>query len=192
MSTSEWIVVAVAALVLVVIVVLLLSAWSRARSRARLRDRFGPEYDRTVQEVGSTSKAADELQQREQRHDALGIHPLESRQRAKYQTEWSSVQARFVDDPRGALGSADSLVTSVMADRGYPTGDFDQRAADLSVEHGDVLDHYRAAHVIDLREGKASTEQMREAMVHYRSMFDELLGESVPGSGSDGKSEASR
>ena len=189
MSATEWIVVAV----IVVIVVVLLAAWSRARSRARLRDRFGPEYDRTLEQTGSRSKAERELEHREERHDALGIHPLEPRQRAKYQMEWNQVQARFVDDPRGALAGADSLVTSVMADRGYPAGGFEQRAADLSVEHADVLDHYRAAHVVDLREGEVSTEKMREAMVHYRAMFDRLLADPASdGAQQDSTREARR
>lgn len=189
MSATEWIVIAV---VVVIVVALLLAAWSRARARARLRDRFGPEYDRTLQETGSRSKAERELQQREERHEALGIHPLESRQRARYQMEWNQVQARFVDDPKGALDSADSLVTSVMADRGYPVGGFEQRAADLSVEHADVLEHYRAAHVVDLRGGDVSTEKMREAMVHYRAMFARLLGDPPAGSDQDSTKEASR
>jgi hypothetical protein len=175
-SATGWVVLAVV-VVVVVVVALALWGWSQSRRREVLRGRFGPEYDRTVEEQGSRTDAERELERRTERHDALQIRPLSPERRDHYADGWQQVQAHFVDDPRGAMTEADDLVRNVMQERGYPTGSFEQQAADLSVEHADVLDHYRAAHtVIDLREtGQPTTEQMREAMVHYRALFTELL-----------------
>ncbi|HET7899878.1 MAG TPA: hypothetical protein VFL59_01740 [Candidatus Nanopelagicales bacterium] len=171
MSATEWLVL----VVIVLIVILgLLWFWTRSRDRQALRERFGPEYDRAVESAGSQSQAERELRQREERHDALQIHPLTSEQRERYSRTWDGVQAQFVDDPVGALAGAQTLVQQVMADRGYPTGDPRQQAADLSVEHADVLHHYRDARAVQI--GPATTtEQLREAMVHYRALFASLL-----------------
>lgn len=176
MSATGWVVVVIVAIVVVAVA---LWAWGRNRRREELRSQFGPEYDRAVEEQGSRTSAERDLAARAERHDALQIKPLAPESRARYAQGWEQVQSHFVDDPRTAMTEADDLVTRVMQERGYPTGSFQQQAADLSVEHADVLDHYRAAHdVIDLRDSAnaaPSTEQMREAMVHYRAMFVELL-----------------
>ena len=180
MTATGWVVLVVVVLVVLAVV---LWAWSRSRRREALRSRFGPEYDRTVAEQGSRTDAEHELERRAERHDALQIRPLSPERRDSYADGWQQVQAHFVDDPRGAMTQADDLVREVMQERGYPTGNFEQQAADLSVEHADVLEHYRAAHtVIDLREtGQPTTEQMREAMVHYRALVTELLDTGTAG-----------
>ena len=181
MSATGWVVLVV--VLVLVIVVIALWAWSRSRRRDALRSTFGSEYDRTVEERGSRAEAERDLARRAERHDALQIRPLSPERRDRYADGWQQVQAHFVDDPRGAMTEADDLVQRVMQERGYPTGSFEQQAADLSVEHADVLDHYRQAHaVIDLRDqGKPTTEQMREAMVHYRALFTELLDTGTAG-----------
>src|SRR5207249_880388 len=145
----------------------------------RMQSRFGPEYDRAVSETGSQRKATSELSQREKRRRERNIVPLSSAARERYSVQWQSVQARFVDQPSEAVGEADGLVMAVMQERGYPMESFDQRSADISVDHPRVVDNYRAAHGISLanQQGQASTEDLRQAMVHYRSLFDELLGE---------------
>jgi hypothetical protein len=168
----------VIAIVVVVGVILVAFLASRARRRGALRDRFGPEYDRAVAETGSAGKAESLLGERVKRREALEIRDLEPRARERYSETWRSVQAHFVDDPHGAVREADDLVMSVMRDRGYPTSDFDQQAGDLSVDHAGVIDNYRKAHEISLagERGEASTDELRQAMVHYRALFDELLG----------------
>jgi hypothetical protein len=174
MSSTQIIVLVV---VLVVVVVLAVLAWMAAR-RAQLRRRFGPEYDRLVQEQGSRTAAERELRERERRHAELSIRPLPDEARARYTAAWEQVQAKFIDTPAEAVGEADALVNQVMADRGYPTGEFDAQAAQLSVEHGHTLGHYRDAHDVYLRNerGEATTEQLRQALVHYRALFADLLG----------------
>ncbi|MFF7178316.1 hypothetical protein [Streptomyces sp. NPDC008121] len=162
-----------------VVIVLIAVAVTADRRRRRLRDRFGPEYDRTVEEAGGRRAAEQELAEREKRHDALELRPLESSERDRYAREWNGVQEEFVDRPKEAVHDADRLVTALMRARGYPTDDFDQQLRDLSVEHGRTLEHYRAAHEVDtLGEGRqATTEELRGAMVHYRALFDELLAD---------------
>ncbi len=174
MSSTQIIVLVV---VIVVVIALVAVGWTMAR-RAQLRRRFGPEYDRLVAEQGSRSAAERELRDRERRHAELDIRPLSDEARAQYTTAWEQVQARFIDTPAEAVGEAESLVTRVMADRGYPTGEFDEQAARLSVEHGHTLGHYRDAHELYLRNerGEATTEQLRQALVHYRALFADLLG----------------
>ncbi|MFD9466881.1 hypothetical protein [Streptomyces sp. NPDC060027] len=165
------------AIIIAVVVVLLAVAAFLAIRRRHLRQRFGPEYDRTVQEAGSPKAGERELRAREKRHDSLDIKPLQSSARDRYTREWTSVQDEFVDRPEEAVHDADRLVTSLMQERGYPTEDFDQQLKDLSVQHGRTLEHYRAAHEIDALSIRhtATTEQLRGAMVHYRTLFDELI-----------------
>jgi hypothetical protein len=166
--------------VLVVAVVAVI-AWSQARRRRQqsesLRQRFGPEYDRAVNELGSRGKAEAELEARTKRVARLQIVPLSVGEASRFKQSWTALQARFVDDPKAAVVEADRLVYEVMAKRGYPMGDFDARAADISVDHPTVVANYRAARAIALADerGQADTELLRRAVVHYRALFDELL-----------------
>jgi hypothetical protein len=185
----------VAIIVAVAVVVLVIGALTMARRR-KLQRRFGPEYDRVAGEMHSRRKADVELAERERRVRSLDIRPLDETARVKYAGEWTAIQERFVDKPEEAVAQAGMLVTSVMKDRGYPTSDHDQVLADLSVEHGSTLDHYREAHQVSLQAegGTASTEDLLLAMLHYRTLFGDLLGQpaeagvapagSPPGSGS--------
>ena len=170
---DTWVWIAIAA---VVVVVVLLAIWTAARKRRRsqLREGFGPEYDRTVEDMGSRRKAESELSDREKRREELDIKPLAPGSRDRFADRWRTIQERFVDDPRAALREAHILVVEVMRERGYPTNDFEQRAADVSVDHPDVVQNYRAANEITER-GDADTEQQRQGLVHYRALFDELL-----------------
>lgn len=167
----------VAIIVAVVVVVLVIGALTMARRR-KLKQRFGPEYDRVAGEMRSRRKADAELAERERRVRSLDIHPLDETVRVKYAGEWTAIQERFVDQPQEAVAQAGILVTSVMKDRGYPTEGHDQILADLSVEHANTLDHYRRAHEVSLRAegGTVSTEDLRQAMLHYRALFGDLLG----------------
>jgi hypothetical protein len=164
--------VVVAILAIIVIAVLL----SKQR-KAALRRRFGGEYERAVRERGSEREAQAVLQEREKRVQKFHIRSLDPSERQQYAQRWRGVQSRFVDDPKGAVIDADDTVASLMGARGYPMGDFEQRAADLSVDHAPVVDNYRAAHQIALRhrQGQATTEELRQAMIHYRSLFEDLL-----------------
>jgi hypothetical protein len=180
------------ALVIAIVVVVLLLALlaffaGRQRRSRRLQDRFGPEYDRTVEQAGDRRAAEAELQERAERRQQLEIVALEPEARTRYIEAWRNTQAQFVDEPAEATREADRLITSVMRDRGYPVDDFEQRAADISVDHPQVVDDYRAAHAIAARNDRseASTEDLRQALVHYRSLFEDLLedrpgGERVP------------
>jgi Tfp pilus assembly protein PilX len=169
----------VAIIVVVLVVVAALAVLAAVNRRRRLRERFGPEYDRAVTEHDSKRQAEAELAERERRVSKLNIRPLNPAARAKYSSEWTAVQEQFVDAPQAAVAGAHTLIVAVMKDRGYPTEDHDQAVADLSVEHASTLDRYRAAHTISERAaaGSASTEDLRQAMVDYRSLFAELLGE---------------
>lgn len=166
---------------LIVIAALLIgaAAWSyMARQRhAQLRERFGPEYDRTVSAVGAPDKAEALLSERVARVERFKLRPLAREQADAFGSEWRRVQGRFVDDPGGAVDEADRLVTQVMTARGYPLEDFDRRAEDISVDHPHVVENYRAARVLQLRRarGEAGTEELRQAVVNYRSLFDDLL-----------------
>jgi Tfp pilus assembly protein PilX len=164
--------------VILIVVAVAAIAMGMARRR-RLKERFGPEYDRMVAEQQSQRRAEAELASRERRVRSLDIRELSPEARTSYMAQWSGIQERFVDQPTAAVGQAQELVTSVMQDRGYPTEEFDQIAADLSVEHAQTLDHYRAAHTISqsAANGSASTEDLRQAMIHYRAMFGDLLGD---------------
>jgi hypothetical protein len=171
----------------VIVVGLIVVALTMVTRRRSLRQRFGPEYDRVVAEQDSRSAAERELRDRERRHAELELRPLSEDSRARYARDWESIQARFVDTPNEAVGAADELVTRLIAERGYPTGDFDEKLAHLSVEHARTLGHYRDAHEINSRNerGEASTEQLRQALVHYRALFADLLGESPNGRHTD-------
>jgi hypothetical protein len=166
-----------------VVVVGALSFWlARRRRSERLRERFGPEYDRVVKKEGEVRRAEGVLEMRAQRREKFVIRPLSPVLRAEFASRWTSVQTQFVDDPKGSMASADQLVIELMQSRGYPMADFEQRVADISVDHPIVVENYRAAHDIALRHSRdqASTEDLRKAMVHYRSLFDELLQDSLP------------
>jgi hypothetical protein len=149
----------------------------RARRTKTLQRTFGPEYDRVTEGAESKRQAESELMERKERHDELDIRPLAPAARDRYLTRWEEVQARFVDDPEGAVGSADSLIQQVMRERGYPVDDFEQRSADLSVDHPDVVEHYREGHRIAGSKSmdESRTEELRQAMTHYRALFAELL-----------------
>jgi hypothetical protein len=168
--------------VLLVVVAVALYMRKRKKTTAELRDRFGPEYERAVLQHGSERKAEAKLADRETRVEMLKIRDLDSAERERYVAQWQAVQSRFVDYPKGAVTEADELVCSLMRTRGYPVTDFDQRAADISVDHPRVVENYRSAHDIALRlgRGEASTEELRTAMIHYRSLFDELVQAQVP------------
>jgi FtsZ-interacting cell division protein ZipA len=173
MSATQIVITVIAILALVLVAVV---AWMAMRRRS-LQQRFGPEYDRAVTEQESRSAAERELRDRERRHAELELKPLSEESRGRYSQSWEEIQARFVDQPNEAVGAADELVTKLIAERGYPTGDYDQQVAHLSVEHARTLEHYRDAHDINLRNerGEASTEQLRQALVHYRALFSDLL-----------------
>jgi uncharacterized protein YneF (UPF0154 family) len=168
--------------VIVVVILLVLGAilgfvFFRKQRTKKLREQFGPEYERTVREVGGQDEAEAELEQRQKRIEQLEIHSLSTEEREQFSRRWKAAQARFVDDPARAINEADQLVMEVMEARGYPMGDFEQRAADISVDHPHVVRDYRAARKIALanERSEANTEDLRQAMVHYRSLFEELL-----------------
>ncbi len=170
----------VAIIVVIVIILVVAAASAMAARRRRLKERFGPEYDRLVADQQSQRRAEAELASRERRVRSLDIRPLTAAARTEYAAQWTSIQERFVDHPASAVSQAQQLVTAVLRDRGYPTEGYDQMLADLSVEHARTLEHYRAAHGISesVAGRSASTEDMRQAMIHYREMFDDLLSES--------------
>ena len=180
MPTWGWIVIAAAVVLLIVAIVMA----TRSKKRTKqLQSQFGPEYDRTVESADNRRKAESDLAARQERRQQLDIRPLSSAARERYFTQWQTVQAQFVDNPSGAVGSADTLIQSVMADRGYPVDDFDNRAADVSVDHPDVgisvlgtIREYAGHRLADQSaNGNGSTEELRQAMRHYRALFDELV-----------------
>ena len=176
MSPTLIVILVVAVLVIIGIAVMVM----RSRERERLQEHFGSEYEHQVEAAGgSKAKAEAELLRREKRVDKLDIRDLSPAERDGFADEWQKVQARFVDDPERSIALADALVAEVMKARGYPVQDFEQRAADLSVEHPVIVQHYHKAHAIALRhrEGKATTEDMRQAMLHYRALFEEVVSE---------------
>jgi hypothetical protein len=174
MPVYGWVLIAVGVAAVCGLVVWQALAQQRTR---RLRGRFGPEYERTVDSSESKRQAEEELASRETRREQLEIRPISGAARARYLEDWQAVQAQFVDDPAGAVTRADSLIQAVMADRGYPVDDFEQRAADISVDHPDVVENYREGHRLYQRSsaGNGSTEELRQAMRHYRGLFDELV-----------------
>lgn len=168
-------------IVLAVLAVLAIGGWLffQRRRSDHLRSRFGPEYEHEVEEKGSRRKAEAELASREKRVEKLDIRPLEPAARQGFIERWTEVQAKFVDEPPRAVAYADDLLAEVMRARGYPVRDFEQRAGDISVDHPKVVDHYRSGHDIAQRHerGDAGTEDLRQAMIHYRALFDELVQE---------------
>jgi hypothetical protein len=173
-TDPRWIALA-AGVVVIIAVVFWLYVRKRRGTTADLRQKFGPEYDRAVLAHGSKAEA--KLVDREKRVEMLNIRDLDALEHERYSKQWQAVQSRFVDSPKGAIVEADDLVSSVMKVRGYPVADFDQRAADISVDHPRVVENYRSAHQIAIRAGKegATTEELRTAMIHYRSLFEELV-----------------
>lgn len=175
MSELVWVVIAILVIAAIAIVGLMLS---RRQRSTRLKEHFGPEYERTVGEVGKPRKAEAELVAREKKRKKLDIVELSPEAREQHAATWQQVQAEFVDAPSEAVGKAERLVTRVMRERGYPIDDFDQRAADISVDHPDIVENYRNAHSIyqAQQDGHIETEAARQAFVHYRALFDRLLG----------------
>jgi hypothetical protein len=169
------------ALVAVAAVVVVGLVWLSLRQRrtmtAALRKRFGSEYEQAVRDHGSARRAEAQLAGRAKRVKGLNIRDLDPAQRDRFSFQWQALQSRFVDEPKGAVAEADTLVSSVMQARGYPVADFSQRAADISVHHPQLVANYRSAHEIAVRlgQGDASTEELRTAMIHFRTLFEELM-----------------
>jgi hypothetical protein len=174
------------AIVIIVAVVVVLAVafliWRRRNRTQQLHDRFGSEYGRAVEQTGSRSKAETALLERQARVAALPLRELTTEERARFGEAWTRFQAEFVDDPQASVVHVDVLVADVMKARGYPVADFDQRAADISVDHPVVVENYRAAHGIAVRHslGEATTEDLRQAMIHYRTLFEDLTRETAP------------
>lgn len=194
MSPTEIALVAII-VVLVIVVVAVVSMWWRHRS---LRTRFGPEYDRVAAEHDSRLATDRHLRERERKHNKLNLRPLDAESQQRYSAAWQQVQAQFVETPESAIESAQELLVSVAAARGYPTEDHDEQMEQLSVEHSETLSHYREATNIHRRhqQGLASTEDLRQALVHYRALFADLLGatpvEQSDGQPTDGKRSRQR
>jgi hypothetical protein len=176
MSTAAIVAIVVIALVVAAIAVVLTI---KTRRSQRLRTRFGPEYSRALEETGSKAQAEAKLEKLERRVDHFDLKPLTPVVRANFVAAWQKIQARFVDDPKIAVTEADKLIQEIMAARGYPVTDFEQRAADISANHPLIVEHYRAGHDIarEHSKGRATTEDLRQAMIHYRTLFAELAGE---------------
>ncbi len=181
MSSAQLLLLIAVVVVVLVVLGLVVSAVRKRRRRTELRKTFGPEYDRTVESTGKRRAAEQELAERKQRHDALTIRPLSAASRQRYLAAWDGVQTRFIDQPVLALSEADHLVTQVMADRGYPTDGVRTQEDMLSVEHSTVLDNFRAGHAIEQanRSDSADTEQVRQGMLHFRAVFEDLLDDSA-------------
>jgi len=164
-------------LVLVIIGVILGLVFARRRRSEQLHDKFGPEYDHTVQTMGDEKKAQTELNERQKHVEALDIRPLSATERERYRADWTAVQSKFVDDPEQAIVDADRLIIEVMQLRAYPVSNFEQRAADISVNYPALVSNYRAAREIAIKnqQHQANTEELRQAMIYYRSLFEELL-----------------
>ena len=177
MPAWSWIVIAAAVVIVVAMAVIVARSVNRRKRSERLKNHFGPEYERAVGEAGDQRAGEKELVARERKRQKLDIVALAPEAHAKYAEHWRTVQTAFVDNPSKAVGDADRLVTQVMRERGYPVDDFDQRAADISVDHPNVVEHYRAAHILHLaqEQGDIGTEAQREAFVHYRALFEKLL-----------------
>jgi hypothetical protein len=183
LTTTQWTLLAAVLAVLAVVAIALFSARASRRRHAVLKDRFGPEYDRALEEHGTVARAERELAGRQKRVRHQKLRALQEADRDRFSKDWSEVQARFVDDPSGAVQAADELIKAVMLARGYQADkEFDERVADLSVEHANVVQHYRSARVLAdaNREGRANTEELRQAFVHYRELFADLLAETQP------------
>ncbi|MDT5218033.1 MAG: hypothetical protein QOF15_138 [Mycobacterium sp.] len=177
MPIWETILIVASVVIVVALVIVAVSFASSRRKTERLKEHYGHEYERLVSEAGGQKAAERELAARERKRDKLDIVPLTQSALSDFTTRWNQVQTAFVDNPATAVGVADRLVTEVMRERGYPVDNFDQRAADISVDHPQIVDNYRAAHGIHLSQqrGEVSTEEQREAFVHYRALFEKLL-----------------
>lgn len=175
-NPQAW-VIAIIVVIAVVALALFVVREQRQRQSRRLQERFGREYERAVSEHGDRTKAESELRARERRIEKLKIVPLAPAEAARFSQDWNGLQSRFVDSPKGVVMEADRLVRELMVKRGYPMGDFERRAADISVDHPALVDAYRSAQAIATRDqrGEASTEELRKAVVYYRTLFDELL-----------------
>jgi hypothetical protein len=176
-TTRMWIIIGLAVIALLVVVAV---AAMRGRARVRrvqLRERFGPEYDRVAEELGSRTRADRELEARARRVERMHFRDLNEADRVRFTSAWSRIQAQFVDDPAAAVARANQLIKEVMQARGYTSDGFDQRVADLSVDHPEVVQHYRAARALSVpdRDNPVSTEELRQAVVHYRGVFADLL-----------------
>jgi hypothetical protein len=171
----------IAVVVAVVVIAVISFLLARKRRSQQLRQRFGPEYDRVLKKEGEVHRAEGVLEMRAKRREKFTLRPLPEASRLDFVERWRMVQSQFVDEPKGSVAQADLLVNELMETRGYPMSDFEQRAADISVDHPVVVENYRAAHNIAVRHsaGQASTEDLRKAMVHYRTLFEELLGDSA-------------
>jgi hypothetical protein len=180
--SATYFLLAVAAVVAIVML-MVIHARLRRRNSAKLRQRFGPEYERAVQEHGSARRAEAQLADRERRMERINIRPLAPVECEHFTNQWNSLQLRFVDSPKGSVSEADDLIVLLMQTRGYPMSSFEQRAADISVDHPLVVSNYRTAHAIAsrLQQEEVSTEDLRKAMIHYRALFDEMVHVS-PGS----------
>ncbi|HEX9014432.1 MAG TPA: hypothetical protein VF960_00355 [Chloroflexota bacterium] len=172
---------AVVAIVIVAIIVVAVAVWvyTQRQKSEQLREDFGPEYDRAVDEYGTKGSAEAVLEARRERVESVELHPIGAEERGRFEEAWRSVEARFVDDPLGAVVAADEVIAEVMEARGYPKSDFEQRVGDLSATHPDLTDDYRTGHEVALssRRGEAGTEDLRKAMVSYKRIFQELLSE---------------
>lgn len=173
---DTWMIVAVTVVVTLVVAALAWYGWRRWRSK-KLKHRFGPEYERTVAETGDRTEAEEQLEERQKRVKEYDLRPLSGEDRQRFSRRWEEVQRRFVDEPSAAISDAHRLVEEVMGARGYPLGDINRQQEDISVEDPEVVPHYREAREIALRneKGEASTEDLREAMIHYRELFESLL-----------------
>jgi LPXTG-motif cell wall-anchored protein len=176
-GTQTWIMLFAGIAVLIVIALAVWLIYRKKKQTRELKEHFGPEYNRSVEDLGSRTKAESDLKAREKRVESLHIVPLAPSEAARFSQTWKNLQGRFVDNPKGAVVQADQLVRELMLKRGYPMGDFERRAADISVDHPKVVAHYRAAQAIAVRDesDEADTEELRKAVVHYRALFDELL-----------------
>jgi hypothetical protein len=176
--STTYIVIIAVVLVLVIIGAVLGPVLARRKKTERLQDHFGPEYDHTVQTMGNEKKAQTELDERQKHVATLDIRPLSASERERYLADWTAVQSKFVDEPGQAIVDADHLIMEVMQLRNYPVSDFEQRAADLSVNYPALVTNYRAARAVAVKNEQlqADTEELRQAMIYYRSLFDELLG----------------
>lgn len=185
MSTWVWVVIVIAVVIVVALVVALVRQQNARKRTEHLRGQFGNEYDRVVEGSDDRSEGEAELAAREERHEQFQLRPLSTSAHDRYVESWRAAQAQFVDDPKTAVASADGMIQSVMRERGYPVEDFDQRVSDLSVDHPDVVQHYREGHRLaeQSAHGDDSTESLRIAMQHYRALFEDLVDSS--GNGSD-------
>src|SRR5689334_23711286 len=174
---DTWIWIVIAAVVVVIAVALVAMAMRRKRRRTQLQSRFGSEYGRTVDDAGSRRTAERELREREAKVDELDLRPLSEASRQRYSQQWTDMQSTFVDRPQVAVADADRLITDLMRERGYPVDDFDTRSELVSVDHPEVVQNYRNAHGIAVRtvEGRTSTEDLRQAVISYRALFEEML-----------------